>query len=200
VIDTGHADPSKEGRDHVVWLENGLLTVTGGKLTTFRLIALDTLKRAATLLPHWHAPLKAHPVFSGTTALPYHTGLGARQRERLEGRYGRHALALVHAAREGELQTIPGTDTLWAELRWAARNEAVVHLDDLLLRRTRIGLLVRHGALRLLPRVRSICQPELGWSDERWEAEQRHYLALWQRHYGLPGRDDARPAQQTLAA
>ena len=44
VIDSGKADPSKEGRDHVVLLEDGLLTVTGGKLTTFRLIALDALK------------------------------------------------------------------------------------------------------------------------------------------------------------
>jgi len=41
VIGTGKADPSKEARDHVVWEEEGLLTVTGGKMTTFRLIALD---------------------------------------------------------------------------------------------------------------------------------------------------------------
>jgi glycerol-3-phosphate dehydrogenase len=41
VIDSGKADPSKETRDHALWLENGLLTVTGGKLTTFRVIALD---------------------------------------------------------------------------------------------------------------------------------------------------------------
>jgi len=39
VINTGKADPSAESRDHVVWTENGLLTVTGGKLTTFRLMA-----------------------------------------------------------------------------------------------------------------------------------------------------------------
>ena len=47
VIGTGKADPSKESRDHVVWEESGLLTVTGGKLTTFRRIALDALKTAA---------------------------------------------------------------------------------------------------------------------------------------------------------
>jgi glycerol-3-phosphate dehydrogenase len=51
VIGTGKADPSKESRDHVLWEENGLLTVTGGKLTTFRLIALDALKAARAHLP-----------------------------------------------------------------------------------------------------------------------------------------------------
>jgi glycerol-3-phosphate dehydrogenase len=186
VVDTGKADPSKEGRDHVVWLEDGLLTVTGGKLTTFRLIALDALKRAASLLPHWHAQLQTHPIFNESKALPPNIGLGAHQRERLQGRYGRHAMALAYAAHPDELRAIAGTDTLWAELRWAARSEAVVHLEDLLLRRTRIGLLVRNGGAHLLPRIRTICQAELGWSDERWRAEQSSYLSLWRRHYSLP--------------
>jgi glycerol-3-phosphate dehydrogenase len=189
VVDTGKADPSKEGRDHVVWLEDGLLTVTGGKLTTFRLIALDALKRAASLLPHWHAQLQTHPIFNESKALPPNIGLGAHQRERLQGRYGRHAMALAYAAHPDELRTIAGTDTLWAELRWAALSEAVVHLEDLLLRRTRIGLLVRNGGAHLLPRVRAICQAELGWSDDRWRAEQSSYLSLWRRHYSLPSRD-----------
>ena len=46
VIDTGKDDPSKESRDHIVLDENGLLTITGGKLTTFRVIAQDALKAA----------------------------------------------------------------------------------------------------------------------------------------------------------
>ena len=43
-------DPSKERRDHVVWSDLGLITVSGGKLTTFRLIALDVIDMAAPLL------------------------------------------------------------------------------------------------------------------------------------------------------
>lgn len=46
VVDTGKADPSKESREHVLWNEDGLLTVTGGKLTTFRLMAHDALEAA----------------------------------------------------------------------------------------------------------------------------------------------------------
>ncbi|HYD78614.1 MAG TPA: glycerol-3-phosphate dehydrogenase/oxidase [Paucimonas sp.] len=205
VVDTGKADPSKEGRDHVVWLEDGLLTVTGGKLTTFRLIALDALQHAAALLPHWHADFRPQPIFRAPEPLPADIGLGARQRARLQGRYGRHAAALLQAAHAGELQAIPGTDTLWAELRWAAGHEAVERLEDLLLRRTRIGLLVREGGAGLLPRIRAICQEELGWNDGRWADEQANYLALWRRHYSLPprpatARDQAGSARQTLAA
>jgi len=44
VIDTGNANSSQESREHVLWNENGLLTVTGGKLTTFRLMAYDALR------------------------------------------------------------------------------------------------------------------------------------------------------------
>ena len=107
---------------------------------------------------------------------------------RLLGRYGEDAVALVAAAQSGELELIPGTPAVWAELRWAAHAEGVVHLDDLLLRRVRRGLLVPRGAMALLPRIRTICQSELGWDDARWQAEEERYLHLWQRHYGLPDR------------
>ena len=186
VVDTGKSDPSKEGRDHAVWLEDGLLTVTGGKLTTFRLIALDALKHAASLLPGWQPDLRLKPVFSAPAPLPLQASLTRLQRRRLQGRYGRHALQVIEHAQPGELATIPGTETMWAELRWAARSEAVLHLEDLLLRRTRVGLLLREGGAAQMARIRSICQPELGWSDERWNAEQAAYLALWRRHYGMP--------------
>jgi glycerol-3-phosphate dehydrogenase len=189
VIDTGKSDPSKEGRDHAVWLENGLLTVTGGKLTTFRLIALDALKHAAPLLPGWNDALKPHAIFTSNPALPMDARLNSTQRERLQGRYGAQAPALLAYAQEGELDTIAGTETMWAELRWTARVEAVMHLEDLLLRRTRLGLLLRAGGAEVIPRIRAICQSELGWSDDHWMAEQAAYMDLWQRHYQLPAHD-----------
>ncbi|HYD95925.1 MAG TPA: glycerol-3-phosphate dehydrogenase/oxidase [Noviherbaspirillum sp.] len=186
VIDSGKADPSREGRDHAVWLEDGLLTVTGGKLTTFRLIALDALKHAAPLIPGWQPDLRPKAVFAPAAPLAAGGGLGELARRRLQGRYGRHALRVLEQARDGELEAIPGTETVWAELRWAARSEAVLHLEDLLLRRTRLGLQLREGGAAQMERIRRICQPELGWDDARWDAEQSAYLALWQRHYGLP--------------
>ncbi len=189
VIGSGKADPSKEARDHVVWQENGLLTVTGGKLTTFRRIALDALKRARRVLPPLKRLNASTPVLDPVDLLlPGVENLGEAWRRRLLGRYGAAAPALVAAARPGELAEIPGAHVLWAELRWAARAEAVVHLDDLLLRRVRLGLLLPRGGEAILPQVRAICQGELGWDDARWEAEQAAYLALWQRCYSLPDR------------
>jgi len=188
VIDTGQADPSKEGRDHALWLENGLLTVTGGKLTTFRVIALDVLKKAAALLPDWRADLSPHAVFEAPIPVRYHRRLNSGQVRRLQGRYGARTQALIDAAAAGELECIPGTETLWAQLRWAARCESVQKLEDLMLRRSRLGIQLRGGGSEILERIRAIVQTELGWSDQRWADEAAAYLALWKKHYSLPGK------------
>jgi len=190
VIGTGRLDPSRESRDHVVWEEDGLLTVTGGKLTTFRLIALDALRAARRLLPGMPRPSRRLPVLDRVdVALPAPRPLDEAQRRRLLGRYGAEAPALVAAAGPGEMESIASTPTLWAEVRWAAREEGVAHLDDLLLRRVRLGLLLEEGGRAILPRVRAIAQSELGWSDARWEEEEAAYLDLWRRAYYLPARE-----------
>lgn len=190
VIDSGKADPSKESRDHVVWNEAGLLTVTGGKLTTFRRIALDALKALRACIPTMPEPKDDMPVLNPVNVpLPNGNTLNKAQRRRLLGRYGAAAPALVRAASPGELTPIPGTETLWAELRWAARSEGVAHLDDLLLRRTRLGLLLPRGGAALLDEVRHICQAELGWDDACWGEEVAAYQALWECCYSLPPRE-----------
>lgn len=188
VIGTGKADPSKESRDHVIWKEDGLLTVTGGKLTTFRIIALDTLKSICEQVPALSALNHTTPALDriDTSLPPKADRLSTEQRQRLLGRYGHHCADLINLAHDGELNPIAGTKTLWAELRWASKNESVCHLDDLLLRRTRIGLLLRDGGLLHVSRIRSICQAELGWSDVKWQEEVEHYQALWQKCYSLP--------------
>lgn len=189
VIGTGQVDPSRESRDHVVWEEDGLLTVTGGKLTTFRLIALDVIKAVRHRLPDLPPVNDKVPVLNPVNVkLSRAEHLDELTQRRLLGRYAAEAPALVAAARPGELEPIPGTQTLWAELRWAARAEGVVHLDDLLLRRVRLGHLLLQGGEEWLPRIRTICQPELGWDDARWEAEEKAYLELWRRCYSLPDR------------
>lgn len=182
VIGTGKSDPSKESRDHIVWLEDGLLSVTGGKLTTFRVIALDALK-TAQILPESEEEAPAFTPFKGE--LPPHS-LKESELQRLIGRYGAKTPALLAAAGEGELCPIPQTNILWAELRWAARSEQVQHLEDLFLRRTRLGLLAKQGGLPHLGRIRAICQPELGWDDEKWEAEAQRYHDLWCDCYSVP--------------
>lgn len=180
----GAVHPSAEKRDHTVWDNNGLITVTGGKLTTFRLIALDVLKVARRYLPELDARDTRAPVFRpvGIIATKY----PGADLQRLKGRFGFHTEQFLAEARPEELVPIPQLETLWAELRWAARYEQVEHLDDLLLRRTRIGLLQPHGGEFFFAGFQNICQTELGWDDARWNEEVERYRALWQRHYGLP--------------
>ncbi len=185
VVGSGKKDPSKESRDHVVWQEDGLLTVTGGKLTTFRLIALDALKAAQPLLGELPDLDKKQRVFSPLKDItPVPKDLKTEIVARLQGRYGNRAKDLIAGAKTAELEKIPGTATVWAELRFAAQNEAVVHLEDLMLRRTRIALLLENGGKTILPKIRAICQPLLGWDDEKWYREEQHYLETWQRFYG----------------
>lgn len=188
VIGSGKEDPSEESRDHVVWEEEGLLTITGGKLTTFRLIALDALKAVRVHFPDMPKALDQLPVLNPVTISDPPANLNQETWRRLLGRYGAQAQALVDAAQPGELAPVAGSNSLWAELRWAARAEGVVHLDDLLLRRVRLGLVLPHGAASLLPQIRQICQPELGWNDEQWQAEEAAYHALIQQAYSLPDR------------
>ena len=190
VIGSGKENPSDESRDHVIWLEDGLLTVTGGQLTTFRIVAHEVLAKVRQTDPNFprpnkHAPLLDRVEFDLSTTCEK---LSAKTMRRLAGRYGSDINELLSAACADELTTISGTSILWAELRWAARAEGVVHLDDLLLRRVRLGLLVKNGGQEHFPRIRTICQEELGWDNSRWEQEQRVYLALWNRCYNLPDR------------
>lgn len=186
VVDTGKTDPSKESREHILWDENNLLTVTGGKLTTFRLMAHDALERVRSRLPGKPVFDKQARVLDSVLGeLPNVENLHPAQRLRLCGRYGSAAAELTANAQPGELTSIDGSSALWAELRWAARSEAVVHLDDLLLRRVRLGLLLARGGLDQIHLIRAIAQDELGWDDQRWDTEATAYARLWNKCYHL---------------
>ncbi len=184
VVAGGAADPSRERRDTLILAERGLVTVTGGKLTTFRPMALATLAALQPLLGQ-RIDLTSRPVFTRAEP-PVAAGLSGDQRRRLSGYYGDRAQQLVDTTPQDERERIGGTDTLWAEMRWVARNEGVVHLDDLLLRRTRLGLLTRDGGTRWFDRIRRICRDELSWDDARFESEAAAYREHLATHHGMP--------------
>lgn len=192
--DGKRVSPSKEKRDHSVWLDNNLVTVSGGKLTTFRLIALDVLAKCQEVLALDKSVMQKQTingdhVFSNTAPThPKFFTLPKALQQRLQGFYGLQLDTLLGLAHEDDLAYVTDSNTIWAEIRFAARHEQVIHLDDLLLRRTRLGLILPNGAMTPLisARLKQICQQELGWNEQKWQQEAQRYQNLWQRYYHLP--------------
>ncbi len=166
-----------------MWDEHGLITITGGKLTTFRRMAYDTLRAAAGYLSLPAKPHGAKAFFSPVPLEAPAPDLDFETLAYLTGRLGPEILRFLDEMPADELQPIPTLPNLWAEVRWAARHEGVIHLDDLLLRRVRLGLLLPNGGLDHLDVLRSLIQPELGWEDARWDAEVHAYREIWRRFY-----------------
>jgi glycerol-3-phosphate dehydrogenase len=200
VLSEGILPPSEESRDHVVWIDKGLVTITGGKLTTFRRMAFETLDAAEPFLPSDQPADRHVPVFTQAPDIPDDDyGLARQTWRRLYGRYGEAAREFVKAAAPEELVTIPGTHTLWAELPFVAKREQVKHLDDLLLRRVRIGMLTQKGGKAHLKRIQQLCEPSLLWGTERWTIEIEKYLDLVKRNYALPFEEEEIPVEEKVS-
>ena len=187
VLSEGKLKPSEESREHVVWINHGLITVTGGKLTTFRRLAIDALKAAKPLLPPDTKINRKAPAFDEVPEKPLlGYGLTPQIWRRLYGRYGMAAETLVRKAKHRDLSIIPGTHTIWAELPYVAQNEQIRHLSDLLLRRVRIGLLTPEGGKAYLKRIKKLCKNVLPWDRRRWKEETKTYLEHWLHAHALP--------------
>ena len=182
VIDTGKSDPSKESREHAIWKEDGLLTISGGKLTTFVVMARDALAAAEEELGELGPRTRIFD--EGPDEIAWPSNLDEAARVRLLGRFGRDIVDVL--ADKKLAKPIDGSIAIWSEMAHAARTEAVVTLSDLLLRRVRLGLLLPNGGMDEMTKIRAIAQPELGWDDTRWEAEEKAYRATWNAAYSVP--------------
>jgi glycerol-3-phosphate dehydrogenase len=179
VIDAGKKDPSKESREHAIWREDGLTTITGGKLTTFALMARDVLLAVQDQIGEiGDVPRIFEPNVEG---LSWPTEMTEPERVRLLGRYGTEAGAI--ARDKDGAKRIGGSIVHASELRHAAKNEGIVTLSDLFLRRARIGLLLPKGGMDHLAEIRAIVQPELGWDDAKWTTELAAYEQTWKKAY-----------------
>ncbi len=181
VIHTGAASPSKESRAHALWEEDGLITITGGKYTTFRIMSRQTIDKVLERLGK-PKTVASKRIFNRLPDLSSFS-LDPLTLAYVAGRHGNETAELLETAKQGELERIGQVPNSWAELRWGAREEGVVHLEDLLLRRVRLGLLLSKGGRDLLGRIRDIVQPELGWNEDRWQQEEAAYLKTWQSYY-----------------
>ena len=176
---------------------SGMITITGGKLTTWRRMAKMTVDRMVEREAR-EAPCRTHevPLGQAITAeeLPHVEGVPEESLPALAARYGHAARdVLAIAGERGELAQaiVPGMPDLLAEVALAARREQARSVGDVLLRRTRLGLLAANSVLSDAPggsepvqRVAEVMGRELGWDAERTKMERERF-ALEGRAEGL---------------
>jgi glycerol-3-phosphate dehydrogenase len=193
---SGNADQTtKLSREHVVATPApGLVVVTGGKYTTYRVMAKDAIDAAVEDL---ESADDARIPASVTDKVPLlgAEGFAARwnERVRLARRTGLHQVRVEHLLRRygscvDELleliaadkslgDPIPGADDyLRVEAVYAASHEGALHLDDVLTRRTRISIETWDRGVSAAPDVAALIAPVLGWSEETVQEEIERYL------------------------
>ena len=160
---------------------SGMITITGGKLTTWRRMAKMTVDRIVDREGRV-APCRTHEIPLGMAALaadlPRVEGVPDECYERLADRYGYAAHEVLAAAGErGELAQpiLPGHPDLLAEAVFAARREQAETVGDVLLRRTRLGLLDARALAapgeQAVERVAAALGAEHGWDAARVQRE-----------------------------
>jgi glycerol-3-phosphate dehydrogenase len=168
---------------------SGMITITGGKLTTWRRMAKLTVdrlvEREAREAPCRTAEIPlGQPVAVGE--LPVVNGVSEQARSALASRYGYGAhevLALISDRDDLAQPIVPGLPDLRAEIVIAARHEQARSVGDVLLRRTRLGLIAARELLgdgeaptASVRCVADVMAGELGWSLERTASETSRFL------------------------
>jgi glycerol-3-phosphate dehydrogenase len=144
-------------RDHLILVsESGLITITGGKWTTYRRMAEDTVNKAIQRagLPDRKCVTETLPIYDGEVE-------GIR--------------ALMASNPEWGATLHPRLPYIRAQVVWAAREELCMTVEDALSRRTRSLLLDARAAIECAPLVASLLAVELG-RNEDWETQQVHFF------------------------
>ena len=192
---SGESEPtSKISREHtVVTPVPGLVMIAGGKLTTYRVMAVDAVDAAR---PSLEGPgvtvresITAQVRLLGADGYEARTnqrvhlarraGLHVARIDHLLGRYGSRiddVLALIDIRPDLATPLDGADDHLEAEIVYAVTHEGARHLDDVLTRRTRISIETFDRGTRAASRVAALMGEELGWDDARRADEVDHYL------------------------
>jgi glycerol-3-phosphate dehydrogenase len=198
----------KVSREHRISLEaNGVVRVTGGKYTTYRVMARDAIDAALGDEARRRPSATAELALVGALPRADLDALSSRiaasaaiEREtaiRLVDRHGSEAEQVVSLGAQLRLLSplAPGGTALEAEVAWAARHELALSVDDVLARRTRLAQERPDRGAPFVRRVAQILGTELGWHEERQAGEARAYLAAAHREFDVP-----RAAPQRLTA
>jgi glycerol-3-phosphate dehydrogenase len=160
-----------------------VVSITGGKLTTYRRMAEDTVDEVLGVMGRKARCRTKSAALHGADGYDKvgDGGLGAGVRDRLVNRYGSDAGLIIDMVVTdpglGE-PLVPGLPYLRAEARFAAQHEMVVNLDDVLSRRTRARLLARDASAEAAESVASLIAGPLGWSEQEQRRQVEEYRAL----------------------
>jgi glycerol-3-phosphate dehydrogenase len=176
--------------------DRGMVTVTGGKLTTYRKMAEDTVDAALKVMGRRKlacvtSDLRLHGAGAAGHAPARAGGVGATRpaggqedaasiAAHLAGRYGTdtpEVLALTQGRPELLQPLVEGLHYLEAEALFAVREEMAMTISDVLDRRTRASLRDARAAADAAARVAALIGPELGWDEERIAKEADCYVA-----------------------
>jgi glycerol-3-phosphate dehydrogenase len=184
VSDPKASDTARLTRDHIIEVSpSGLITIAGGKWTTYRRMAADVVNRAVSAF-NLKSPRKCRthgiPLAGaaswdpeGGRKLADSHGLDSRVAERLNNAYGDRAHLLVQIIQDGHGKLLAeGHPYVEAEVIYAARHEFAVRAIDVLARRTALALLDTEAAKRAVPRVVELMADELEWDPVRRRTEE----------------------------
>ena len=190
---TGESEATSQlSREHAVaQTVAGLITIAGGKYTTYRVMAKDAVDAAARSLPQRvpgsvtdRTPLLGaegyHALWNRRRRFADEVGLHVSRVEHLLSRYGSMITeVLTLLAERPELgERIAGADGyLRVEAVYAASHEGALHLDDFLTRRTHISIETFDRGVAAANDVAPLMGEVLGWSDEELAREIEHYQA-----------------------
>ncbi len=190
----------KASREHRIRIEpNGLVRISGGKYTTYRLMSLQTVDAALGPVAAKKRPSMTHklPLVGAADRasldslgdrLAADGGLDSARARRLVDRYGTEASEVVQLGKELGLLTPLGTGAspLEVEVVWSVRRESALSVDDFLARRTRLAQELPDRGASLAGRVAQLMGPELGWSSSDQAAFVRAFLQGAHREYDVP--------------
>jgi len=196
-----HASPSQVSREHQVFeSSHGLISIAGGKLTTYRVMARDVVDRVAKRLHELDG--RAVPGRPPTDRLPLPGGEAAELEVLVEGarargaseatarhlvaNYGSEAAAVLNLVdrdrRLGEpLLPGGGRPEIWAEVTYAVEREMAVRVQDVLIRRLHLFYEVVDHGQSVVPKVTAQMKQLLGWDDAREAEELRDYFQMVER-------------------
>ncbi len=194
----------KASREHRVTVEkNGVVRISGGKYTTYRVMALDVIdavlgREAAKARPSQTADRRLvgaadtdalARIAAELETLPALAAVGSEAAERLVSRHGTEAPGVASLGAELDLirPLVTGRPFLEAEVTWAARHEIALSLDDMLARRTRLAQELPDRGAAIAPRVAELLGTELGWGETRKAREVEAYLEMARREYSVAG-------------